>query len=438
MKKNDIVLGKCIDYDYQGNGVVKIDGFVVFVKGLIVGEVAQIKIIKVLKNSSIGIISELVETSTHRVTPMCNSYRTCGGCALMHMDLDEQQRFKTQYVQTCFDQAKLDIHVNPIIASRNPTYYRNKVQIPLQYDNGWHYGFYRNHSHDLVEFETCYIQADFANTFVPRFVEVLNNSGLTEGIRHLVLKMMGNQTMVIVVASCNLPQSLLDDFIALAKEFNVTSLVINHHPDNSNTVLSYDNTVIYGPSFIDASCLGLTYHVSANSFYQVNSIMMEVLYQTAYDYMQAKDNECILDLYCGTGTIGLGVAKTVKQLIGVDVVESSIANAKTNAKDNGIDNATFYCMDAGKAASWMVHENMQFDGIFVDPPRKGCDEVTIEALKTFNTKRIVYISCNPSTLARDCARLASCYDVVSITPVDMFAHSYHVETVALLKHKDMS
>ena len=438
MKKNELVTSCCIDYDYQGNGIVKVDGFVVFVKGLIVGEEATIKIIKVLKNSAIGIIVEITKVSSHRVEPICPSYRLCGGCYLMHMDYEEQLRFKKNYVQSCFKQNKMDINVNDVMVSENTYHYRNKVQIPLQYDpqKGWQYGFYRNHSHDLVSFDTCYIQDDFANHYIHSFIELLNTSQLTEGIRHVVLKMMGDQIMVIIVITMELPLDVQEAIIALSHHYNITSTLLNHHNGNGNAVLSYENTLLDGSESIQAHCLGLNYLISANSFYQVNTVMMQRLYQCAYDYMQVKKDETILDLYCGTGTIGLGIARQAYQLIGVDVVESSIENAKANALLNGIDNAQFFCLDAGVASIQLLQQGYRFDGIFVDPPRKGCDDVTIDALKQFSPKRIVYISCNPATLARDCAKLSSHYCVTSVTPVDMFANNFHIETVVLLSKLD--
>lgn len=435
MKKNDIVVGTCIDYDHQGHGVVKIDGFVLFVKGLLVDEKAEIKVVKVNKKQGYGIIHQLLVVSKHRVQPQCNVYRKCGGCSLMHMDYQEQLRFKTNHVKSCFKSLQLSDLVSNTLGCVNQTNYRNKVQIPLMFDQKWKYGFYRDRSHDLVEFDTCLIQEQWANNFLPSFMEALNSTSITSGIRHLVLKMFNDQVMMILVVEKPLDNNNLATISECAKNHGVTSFYQNVHPDNSNVVLTLDNIKVFGEDTILAKCLDNHYQVSVNSFYQVNSTQMEVLYQQAYDYANVTSNDTVLDLYCGTGTIGLGVAKHIQSLIGVDVVESSIENAKTNARLNNINNATFYCMDAGKAAVELLNKELSFDVIFVDPPRKGCDQTTLNALLQFKPKRIVYISCNPSTLARDCAHLQQMYSIDAIQPVDMFPQSHHIETVCLLSLK---
>ena len=264
----------------------------------------------------------------------------------------------------------------------------------------------------------------------------VDQTHLKDGFKHVVLKMFENDIMLVLVVKEDINDALIKPVIDLVKTNGVTSFYLNIHPDDSNVVLSLDNRLVYGKPSIQASCLDLSYAISVNSFYQVNTQQMERLYTIAYGYANVNMDETILDLYCGTGTIGLGIADKVKSLIGVDVVSSSIENAKNNASHNGITNASFYCMDAGEAATYFAKQGIYFDCIFVDPPRKGCDGRTIDALIKLNPKRIVYISCNPSTLARDCALLKEYYTVEMVQPVDMFSQTYHCECVVKLERKE--
>ena len=434
IKKNDIFTVKCIDYNEMGYGLTKVEGFVLFVPGLIKDEVAQIKVVKLLKHYGFGKLLEVVEPSPYRVEPICDVYHKCGGCQLMHMDYTHQLMFKKDHVNQCFKSiGHMDVTVNDVLENPHPFHYRNKVQLPLDYINGhWTYGFYRNHSHDLIPFDTCGIQHEFANRILPKLMMALDASGIQSGFKHVVLKMFESDIMLVLVVSQDIEDTLIQPVIDLVKISGITSFYLNIQPNQTNVVLSLNNRLVYGKASIQAKCLDLSYAISVNSFYQVNTKQMERLYQVAYDQANVNGGETILDLYCGTGTIGLGIAKSVKSLIGVDVVSSSIENAKTNALSNGITNASFYCMDAGKAASTFVKQNIHFDCIFVDPPRKGCDGVTIDALKQLNPERIIYISCNPSTLARDCALLDDRYHVEMVQPVDMFSQTYHVECVVKL------
>ncbi len=438
IKKNDVYTVTCIDYNEMGYGLTKVDGFVFFIPGLIKDEVAKIKVLKVLKHYGFGKIESLVQPSPYRVDPPCGVYHKCGGCQLMHMDYPHQLAFKKHHVHQCFQNiAHLDVPINDVVENPSPFHYRNKVQLPLLYQNDhWTYGFYRPHSHDLINFDSCMIQHGFANAFLPKLMTALDQTQIKDGFKHVVLKMFEQDIMLVLVVKKDLDDGLIQPITDLVKTNGITSFYLNIHPDESNVVLSLDNRLVYGKTSIQASCLGLSYDISVNSFYQVNTKQMERLYSIAYGYASVNRDETILDLYCGTGTIGLGIAEKVKSLIGVDVVASSIDNAKSNALHNGITNAFFYCMDAGEAATYFVKQGIYFDCIFVDPPRKGCDGTTIDALVKLNPKRIVYISCNPSTLARDCALLKEYYTVEMVQPVDMFSQTYHCECVVKLKRKE--
>lgn len=440
LQKNDIVTLTCIDYDQQGIGIGKVDGLIIFVKGLIKDEIANVKIIKILKNKAYGIIENIIQPSINRIEPICNVSYKCGGCSLMHMNYNEQLAFKTHHVQQCFTNiAKIDIKVESCIGCTDKLYYRNKVAIPLQYkDNKWHYGFYRNNSHDIVEFKTCYIQNDLANKFMSEFISILNKNNITSGFRHVLFKITNlNEKMIVFVVNKSIDTILKQQIISLCQKFNITSIYENIHPKDDNTILTLDNNLLFGNKTIWASCLGLKFEIGVNSFFQVNSKQMEVLYSIAYQLAKLNNNDIILDLYCGTGTIGLCIANKVKTVYGVDIVQSAIDNANYNIKVNNIKNANYICMDAKLAVDKYVKENIYFDTIFVDPPRKGCDGQTIDYLLKLKSKKIIYISCNPATLARDCNLLKDEYEVDKVIPVDMFPYSYHVECVSILRRKDI-
>ena len=440
MKKNDKFIGKCESYTFEGLGVIKHENMPVFVKNMILNEVGEIVITKVLKNYAFGRCLNLIEKSENRVEPKCPLSKQCGGCQLQHMSANEQKAFKKQRVQDCISRiAKLDIQVEDVISMENPYYYRNKGQIPVGVkDNQVCTGFYRIHSNDIIDMNECMIQHESINEILQvtkKLIQKYNNGSY---FRHLLIKVgfITKQIMIVfIVNNENVPH--LDNMIQeLSKNEHVKSMILNINQRNDNVILGEKEIVIYGNKTIQDKLHDLTFNISSKSFYQVNPVQTLKLYDTAVEYAQLTGNETVIDLYCGIGTISQFMAKKAKHVIGIEIVEDAIKDAKINAANNNIENIEFYCSDAGEFAKKLASQNYKPDVVSVDPPRKGCDQLTLDSILTMDPKRIVYISCDPSTLARDLKYLSEHnYLVERVQPVDMFPHSFHVETVASLIKK---
>ena len=440
MKKNDKFIGKCESYTFEGLGVIKHENMPVFVKNMILNEVGEIVITKILKNYAFGRCLNLIEKSENRVEPKCPLSKQCGGCQLQHMSANEQKAFKKQRVQDCITRiAKLDIQVEDVISMENPYYYRNKGQIPVGVkDNQVCTGFYRIHSNDIIDMNECMIQHESINEILQvtkKLIQKYNNGSY---FRHLLIKVgfITKQIMIVfIVNNENVPH--LDNMIQeLSKNEHVKSMILNINQRNDNVILGEKEIVIYGNKTIQDKLHDLTFNISSKSFYQVNPVQTLKLYDTAVEYAQLTGNETVIDLYCGIGTISQFMAKKAKHVIGIEIVEDAIKDAKINAANNNIENIEFYCSDAGEFAKKLASQNYKPDVVSVDPPRKGCDQLTLDSILTMDPKRIVYISCDPSTLARDLKYLSEHnYLVERVQPVDMFPHSFHVETVASLIKK---
>lgn len=441
MKKNDKFIGKCENYTFEGLGVVKHENMPVFVKNMIQDETGEIVITKVLKNYAFGRCLRLIETSSARVEPKCSLYKQCGGCQLQHMSSDAQKVFKRQRVQDCMTRiAKLDIEVKDVLTMDDPYYYRNKGQVPVGVKDGQVLtGFYRIHSNDIIDMNECYIQHESINRTVQKIKMLIQNYQNGEYFRHLLIKVgfITQQIMVVFIARDeNIPH--FNEMIqTLAEDEHIKSIILNINKRNDNVILGEKEVLMYGNKTIQDKLHDLTFNISSKSFYQVNPIQTLVLYDTAVDYAQLTGNELVLDLYCGIGTISQFMAQKAKKVIGIEIVEDAIKDAKINAQMNDIQNIEFVCSDAGEFAQKLAKENLKPDVVCVDPPRKGCDQKTLDSILVMDPKRIVYVSCDPSTLARDLNYLSqNNYTVKKVQPVDMFPHSFHVETVCLMSKKD--
>ena len=441
MKKNDKFIGKCESYTFEGMGVVKHENMPVFVKNMIMNETGEIVITKVLKNYAFGRCLKLINESEHRVEPKCLLSKQCGGCQLQHMSASEQKAFKKQRVQDCITRiAKLDIEVEDVISMDEPYHYRNKGQIPVgMMNNEVVTGFYRIHSNDIIDMNECLIQHEFINEILQTTKKLIQKYQNGQYFRHLLIKVgfITKQIMIVLIVNNeNIPH--LDKMIQeLSKNTNVKSIILNINQRNDNVILGEKEILVYGNKTIQDQLHDLTFNISSKSFYQVNPIQTLKLYDTAVEYAQLSGNETVIDLYCGIGTISQFMAKKAKHVIGIEIVEDAIKDAKINAKNNNIQNIEFYCSDAGTFAKKLASESFKPDVVSVDPPRKGCDQLTLDSILTMDPKRIVYISCDPSTLARDLKYLSEHnYKVERVQPVDMFPHSFHVETVCLLSRKD--
>ena len=439
MKKNETFIAVAEGYTYDGAGVVHQDGFVFFVPGLIVGEKARIGITAFKKSYGYGRIVELLEPSKHRVKPLCDVYRLCGGCQLMHMDEYEQKQFKEDKVVNCFRMnAGMEVEVLPILTTKEKTKYRNKVQVPIHW-NGKEVerGFYQKHSNTIVQYDTCYVQSDLSNEIINAIAKWLKQYHCAKEIRHILLKHAHrtNQVMVCLIARHhqfeNL-EKLTKQIISTYPEVKSVVLVENRREDN--VILDGNEYLLAGESFIEEELLDCRFRISAKSFFQVNPYATEKLYQTALDYAQLDSTKTVIDLYCGTGTIGILASKYAKKVYGIEVVKEAIVDAKKNAELNGVTNIEFMAKDAGAGANELLKRKIQPDVVIVDPPRKGCSKDTLLAINKMNPKTIVYVSCDPATLARDCKLLKEYnYEIEKVQPVDLFPGTLHVESIVLLQ-----
>ena len=437
INKNDKFTLKCVDYSYLGLGVVKQDGFCVFVKGMLKDEVGEIQITSLKKDYGYGRVLALTTKSDQRVESICPYFPKCGGCQLLYMSYQEQLSFKQGYVEEVMKKiGKIKIDALPIIGMQDPIHYRNKVQIPVEtIDDKLIGGFYRTNSHDIIPIDNCLLQSDLSNEVYRKIIQLLNKYEVKDIVKHVLIKhaFASDQLMVVFIINQKQLPHISEMVTKLKKEERIKSIIININKRNDNVILGDKEFVVYGDDHIEDVLMGYKFHISSKSFYQVNSVQTALLYQTAYDLANIQPNENILDLYCGIGTIGIIASKYANKVIGVEIIEEAIKDAQNNALINNVTNTEFICGDVATATQQLITNNQHIDVVFVDPPRKGCDDQTIEAITKLQPQRIIYISCNPSTLARDLSIFETKgYQTTVIQPVDMFPNTYHVENVVLL------
>ena len=438
MKKNDIWEGVCEGYTYDGAGVVHFGDLVFFVPGMIEGEEAELGITAMKKNYGYARIAKMKQPSAHRVVPGCSVYRQCGGCQLLHMDYEEQKRFKEDKVRGVFHQnAGMDITPLPILTSPHLTAYRNKVQVPVQTENGRvKMGFYRGRTNDIAEFDSCLVQTARSNEIVQFLRRKLGGLKCAGVFRHVLIKHAHRtgQIMVCFIVR-EYPfrnhERLVEELTAQFPEIRSVGCIVNRREDN--VILDGKEIQLYGPSYIEEELLDCRFRISARSFYQINPYTTEILYSKAMEYAGLTGKETVIDLYCGTGTIGILCARRAKKVYGIEIVDDAVKDARVNAQLNGITNIEFFTADAKLGAKRLADNKIRADVVIVDPPRKGCSRETLDAIVKIAPKRLVYVSCDPATLARDCAYLKEKnYEVGDIQPVDMFPNTNHVETVVLM------
>lgn len=444
MKKNDTFIGTCENYTYDGLGVVKQNGIPFFVKGILRGERGVIGITKLKQKYGYGRLVELLDASKQRRIPACPQARVCGGCQLQHMKYEEQLYFKRQKVQDVMQRiGGLSLEVNPVLGMEEPFFYRNKAQIPIGVrDQRLISGFYRLNSNDIIDMDSCCIQSHAINRIFSVVREELEQAReLWDSMRHVLLKHAFANDEVMVVFICRRDESerLRPISERLMKRCpQVKSCVLNVNTRCDNVILGEEEVLLAGREVIGDAIDTLTFHISAKSFYQVNPVQTKVLYERALAFCGLSGTETVLDLYCGVGTISMFLAKRAKRVIGIEIVEQAIRNAKENAARNRIANVEFVCSDAAAYAKQVARTGMRPDVVCVDPPRKGCAQEVLEAIAAMGPKRVVYVSCDAATLARDLRVLGELgYETRQIQPVDMFPQTYHVETVALLQRRTM-
>lgn len=448
MKKNDSYTVLIEDVTYQGFGLAKIDGMSVFIENTLRGEEVEIKIVKVLKKFAFGIVTKMIKSSEDRVELVDKMGMRIGTMPLQHMAYPEQLRFKKGLVYDVFHKLVdlSDVQIHDTIGMEHPWEYRNKAQVPVgMIDGVLETGFFKKGTHEIVPVETFHIQdpkIDEAIVIIRDLLREFNVSAYDEDSHKGIVRNIGvrrskelNQTMVILVCTSADFEQLDDLSEAIWSQVDgIVSLVLNVNKKQTNVIMGKKNITLKGNDYYEDILMGKRYRISAASFFQINPEQTERLYQSAIDLADIKGNDEVVDAYCGIGSITLSLAQVAKHVYGMDIVEDAITMAQDNAVLNKIDNVTFEAGDAADVIGYWKEEGLNIDVLVVDPPRKGLDRTFIDHAVSFEPKRIVYVSCNPATQARDVALLIeSGYALKQIQPVDMFPQTLHVESIALLE-----
>ena len=436
------------DISSDGNGVGTIDGFTVFVPSAAVGDIAEIVVVKVLSHYAIGRIIKLIKNSPDRTEPDCVAYKRCGGCQLRHITYPTQLKVKKGFIESALRRIGgfVGFCCDEILGMEYPERYRNKCIFPIGRDKQGEIvsGFYARRSHEIIKIDDCLAGSEINSRIVravKSYMEENNVSVYDENthdglVRRVFIRdarVSGEIMVVLSVNGKNIPKR--ERLIKKLKDVSdkIVSVYININEKKANNVLGDENKLIYGKETIEDVLCGITFRISPHSFYQINPYMTEKLYSKALEYAQITKNDNVLDVYCGIGTISLSAAKNAKKVTGIEIVEQAVINARENAKNNGIENAEFFADSAENAVPMLIEKGMKPDIVILDPPRKGSDEATLAAIVKAEPKRIVYVSCNEATLARDVKFLSQFgYSPTKCTGVDMFPHTCHVETVVLL------
>ena len=448
IKKNDRTTVYIEDLTHDGNGVAKIDGYPLFIQGALPGETVEVHVLKTLKNYGFAKVIEILKKSPERVDATCQYFAQCGGCQLQHLSYEGQLKWKQNMVANVMKRlGKIDAPVHPVKGMEEPWNYRNKSQIPFAQNEAGETvaGFYKTKSHAIVDMDRCLIQTGEADTMMGDLKGELVALGIRpydekshQGmLRHVVVRKAratGEVMIVVVTKSKKLPQAaaLVEKLRELVP--NVTSIVQNVNSEKTNVIFGDETLTLWGKDTIEDTIGNVRFEISARSFYQVNPIQTEVLYKQALDYAQLTGKERVIDAYCGIGSISLFLAQQAGQVMGVEIVEEAIEDAKRNAELNGLTNTYFEAGPAEEVIPRWYKEGKEADVLVVDPPRKGCDEALLNTIIEQKPKRIVYVSCNPATLARDLRILEDGgYKTQEVQPVDMFPHTTHCEAVAWLE-----
>ena len=496
VQKNKEYIVEIIDNGFEGEGIAKIDGMTVFIPNAIKGETIKILVVKVNKNFAYGKILEIINPSSMRAVADCQTYKVCGGCNLRHIKYEDTLRIKKAIVENCLHkELKREVPVQDVIGMSEPKYYRNKLIYPVgtNKNNETIMGVFANRTHNIVEVKECFIQDKLNQEIATEVLKIIkkynikpyNESTGNGSIRHIIVRCgkQTNEMMIILVCNDknqynvkeknfnnlkndelakNSANEIAENSIITAQimenEMNsnteikafekelitilpekypqIKSIVKNINNKNTNVIMGEKNINLFGEGYITDKLGDYVFKISPNSFYQVNPVQTVKLYNTAITLANLDKKDTVLDLYCGIGTISIFLAKHVKKVIGVEIVEAAIEDAKENAKLNSINNVNFYAGDVELLLPKILKDKENIpDVLFVDPPRKGLDKNTIENIKKIKPKKVVYISCNPATFARDIALLEDTYELGEVQPVDMFCGTSHVECVCVLKLK---
>ena len=447
VEKNQEYIVEIIDNGYEGEGIAKIENFTIFIPNSIKGEKVRILIVKVLKSHAFGKVLEIIKTSEYRKESDCETYKRCGGCDLRHIKYKETLRMKQNAVQSLVNKTlENKVKVEETLGMENPYNYRNKAQYPVGLDKEGKpiIGVFANRTHEIIPIKECLIQnkkSENLAKFVLEFIKKNNisvyNEKTTKGlVRHIVTKIgiKTNEIMcIIVINGRNIPKEkeLVSEILKAFPE--VKTIVKNINTKNTNVIMGKENINLYGDGYIKDKLGDFVFKISPLSFYQVNPIQAEKLYNIAVKGAEISKDDVVFDLYCGIGTISLFMAKYAKKVYGIEIVEDAIKDAKENSKLNNIKNSEFIAGDVEIVLDDLINKKKIIpDIIMVDPPRKGLDNKSINNILKISPKKVVYVSCNPATLVRDLKSLEEKYEIKTIKPVDMFPFSKHIECVSVL------
>ncbi|ERI94386.1 23S rRNA (uracil-5-)-methyltransferase RumA [Clostridiales bacterium oral taxon 876 str. F0540] len=447
VEKNKDYVIDILSMGYEGEGVGKVNNFTVFVQGALLGETVKVKIVKLSKNYAHGKLLEVVKSSKHRIDPVCSIYKRCGGCQMQHMDYEGQLEFKTNRVKEVITRiGKLEnVVIHSAIGMKEPYRYRNKVQLPIgKVKDEVTIGFYAPRSHDIIGMDTCHIQDETADKvvqltkeWITKFkIEPYNEEENKGTLRHIMIRrgFKTSEVMVVIVTREEaLPYSEKFVELMLKNIDGLKSVIQNINSKKTNVILGSRNKVLWGQDKITDYIGKFKFNISPLSFFQVNPVQTEILYSKALEYAGLTGEETVFDAYCGTGTISLFLSQKAKKVYGVEIVPEAIEDAQKNAKENLVENVEFLVGESEKVIPELIKEGVKAEVVVVDPPRKGCERSLLEAFSRMKPERIVYVSCDPATLARDLGILNELgYKTLEIQPVDMFPQTAHIENVALI------
>lgn len=454
IKKNEEYIVEIIDNGFQGEGISKIDRMAIFIPNSIKGEKVKIKILKVTSKIAYGKIIDILEKSENRIDELdCETYSRCGGCVLRHIDYDTTLEMKKIAVETTLRKALgREIRISEVLKMDEPYNYRNKLQYPVGIDNNGKpvMGVFAERTHSIISTKNCRIQNelsqkianDIFDFIVKNNIKVYDEKSLTGSIRHIIIRSgkKTNEVMVTLVTNTEEIEKEQELVKYITSKYEVIKTIAkNINSKNTNVILGNKTEIIFGDGYIYDYLGDFKFKISPMSFYQVNPIQTEKLYSKAVEYAKLTGNETVFDLYCGIGTIGIFASKNVKKLYGIETIPEAIKDAWQNAKINNLENAEFFVGDVEKTLPEFIKErNIIPDVVFVDPPRKGCDKTALDTLLQIEPKRIVYVSCNPATLARDLKILEEKYELKDVSICDMFPFTHHVECVVAMILKEHS
>lgn len=454
VEKNKEYIFDIISQGYEGEGIAKIDNkYPIFIEGALKGEKVKVRIVKVNKNFAYGKLMEVLEPSEERVNPPCAIYKRCGGCKLQHASYKAQLDFKWDRVKDCVSKiGKLDPSIVKYpLGMENPWRYRNKVQLPIGLINGEvKIGFFAPRSHDIIDMESCLIQDEIGDKVVKLTREWIEKFNIrpynVDGeydekgiVRHIMIRrgFTTNEVMIVLVTNGEkLPHK--EEFVDLMVKNipGIKSVIQNINSKKTNVILGLESKTLWGEDTISDYIGDFRFNISPLSFFQVNPTQTEVLYGKALEYANLTGNEEVFDAYCGTGTITLFLSQKAKKVYGVEIIPQAIDNAWINAKENKVENVEFFVGESEVVIPDLINKGVKADVVVVDPPRKGCDKKLLDAITNIDAKKIVYVSCDPSTLGRDLKVLEeNGYKTLEVQPVDMFPNTAHIENVALLIKK---